>query len=458
MKKILAAFLIAAIGLGTCSCSSSAPVESSGSDAGKVKAGDIIKFGNYKGHTDWRVLNVVGTEAYITSNDIVDTHIFDESYCGWDSDSCSIRLWLNDEYINEAFTDAERDQIVDKTGDKILLMSVEEAYRYFKDDADRYFEFGEEDAPGYWLRNRGIVSDHASLVECDFLSNGHISEFGAAVNYEWGVRPALWIRLDDGKVGNTVSSEVFESGPFIFSKTGPDTDLTGLTEEGKKQEDLVIPAGVRIFTNFSNGHPKNVSFESDDDVDYGYLLTMSNTLETVTLPKGLTKLGFHSNCPHLKELVIPKGVKEIPVSCFHDDTGLEKIVIEGNLTTISNMAFGGCGSLKNIDLPDSVTSIGAYAFIDCDSLREITLPKGLKKIGEHAFVDSGRELVIVPEEMELEEWPSNAFAPSDEELADPDYTMFGPSNLPYTVRVKKGSWADTHFDEVFSGKVTKEYY
>ena len=497
MKKILATFLITVLELGVCSCSVAEPgessiitsenttsavesseditqettkettaantqttpsVEPSELDPDNIKAGDIIKFGNYKGHTAWRVLNIVGSEAYITSNDILDKRIFDESYNGWNSDSCAIRLWLNNEFINEAFTDSEREMIVDKTGDKVLLMSVEESYRYFEDDKDRYFEFAEEDAPGYWLRNRGIISDHAALVECDYLSNGHISEFGAAVNYEWGVRPALWIDLNGNKEDDPVPVEVFESGPFIFTKTGDDTDLTGLTEEGKKEEDLVIPAGVKIFTTFSDGHPKRVTFESDDDVDYGYLLSMSNTLESVTLPKNLTKLGYHSSCPRLKEMVIPKGVKVIPVNCFHEDSSLEKIVIEGDLTTISNMAFGGCTALKNIDLPDSVSTIGDYAFIDCENLHEITLPKGLKKLGEHAFVESGREVITVPEEMELEEWSPAAFAPSEEAMADPGYAMFIGTIKPYTVRVKKGSWADIHFDEVFNGEATKEYY
>lgn len=493
----MSTILIAALGLGACSCSVDNPgessiitsenttaavessedttlettaettaattqttpsVEPSELDPDNLKVGDIIKFGNYKGHTAWRVLNIVGSEAYITSNDILDKRIFDESYNGWNSDGCAIRLWLNDEFINEAFTDKEREMIVDKTGDKVLLMSVEEAYRYFEDDKDRLFEFPEEDdAPGYWLRNRGIISDHAALVECDYLSNGHISEFGAAVNYEWGVRPALWIRLD-GKQGDTVPVEVYESGPFIFTKTGDDTDLTGLTEEGKKEEDLVIPAGVKIFTTFSDGHPKNITFESDDDVDYGYLLSMSSTIESVTLPKGLTKLGYHSNCPRLKELVIPEGVKEIPVNCFHEDTSLENVVIEGDLTTISNMAFGGCEALKAIDIPDSVSTIGDYAFIGCKNLREIRLPKGLKKLGEHAFVESGREVITVPPEMELEEWSPAAFAPSDEAMADPGYAIFVRTVLPYTVRVKEGSWADIHFDEVFNGDATKEYY
>ena len=51
-------------------------------NTGKVKAGDIIRFGVYKGHTNWRVLTVNGSEAYITTVDSVDRYPFDGSWSG----------------------------------------------------------------------------------------------------------------------------------------------------------------------------------------------------------------------------------------------------------------------------------------------------------------------------------------------------------------------------------------
>ena len=65
------------------------------------------------------------------------------------------------------------------------------------------------------------------------------------------------------------------------------------------------------------------------------------------------------------------------------------------------------------------------------------------QLGHRVFVDSGIETVIVPEELELEIWGS---------------AVFEQTLKPYTVKVKKGSWADVHFDEVFTGKAIKEYY
>ena len=417
--------------------------------SGNIHAGDTVRFGDYKGCTEWRVLTVSESEAYITTTGVVDQYQFDKSGCYWNTSS--IRAWLNEHFMNEAFTDEEREMIVTKNGDSILLLSIEEAYRYFKDDADRYTETGDNPSTGYWLRNQGIYSDHASMVEGEALSEGVISEYGGLVYYPRGVRPAVWIRLDGEPAVNTdEKEEISESGYFYLKRSGSDTDLTGLTEEGRKQEDLVIPAGVKIFGSISNGRVKNLTFESDDDIDYGYLCAGSYTLETLKLPANLTKLGHLSNCPHLNEIVIPEGVRAIPVSCFEYDTALERVIIKGNVTEIPNSAFIACESLEEINLPDSVTSIGTLAFAYCQALREITLPKGLKTMGERIFEDSGIKVVTVPEEMELTDW-ENAF--DSGEISG----MPRPA-LEYTVRVRKGSWADEHFDEVFVGKAIKEYY
>ena len=421
-------------------------------NTGKVKAGDIIRFGDYKGHTNWRVLTVNGSEAYITTVDSVDSYPFDGSWCGWDSKDCDIKIWLNDKYMNAAFTDYEKEIIVEKEGIKVFLLSIEEAYRYFKDNEDRVIPINDE--LGYWLRSKGIYADHAAFINSDPVGKGGIDEYGGQVFWNRGVRPSLWIKTDSVNSGAVKTEEtITESGYFRFRKTGSETELIGLTKEGFKQEELVIPAGVKIFGSvvdgLSNQCLKSVVFESDDDVYYGYLVAGSRTLEKIKLPAKLTKLGVHSNIPNLREIVIPEGVRKIPFSCCENDSNLEKVEIKGNLTEIDAMAFDCCSSLKNLKLSDSITSIGAVAFQGCTSLNEITLPKNLKCVGEYAFAFCGKLTVTVPEEMQLEKW-DNAFAEPETEWVQPDQKL--------TVRVKKGSWADQHFEEVFTARAVKEYY
>ena len=123
---------------------------------------------------------------------------------------------------------------------------------------------------------------------------------------------------------------------------------------------------------------------------------------------------------------------------------LETVTIKGDLVEICTYAFGGCQALKKINLSDSITTIGPYAFAACESLTEVTLPKNLKTVGEAAFGGSGVEVFVVPEEMQLEKWDSSSF---DRMIS-----------VQYTVKVVKGSWADLHFDEVFTSQAIKEYY
>lgn len=231
---------------------------------------------------------------------------------------------------------------------------------------------------------------------------------------------------------------------FIFNEYESTLQLSGLTEEGKKQETLVIPANVEICCSLSDGIVKHVSFESDDDIDLKSLLTCSDTIETIILPANLTKLTSIDNCPNLKEITIPKGVTEITDLCFVNDISLETVTIEGEITRIGVNAFKKCESLKNINIPDSVSVIDNYAFSECMSLDTVTLPKGLKVIGDSAFNNkkTGIETLIVPEEVELEKCGRDAFDQWDSE---------------YTVKVVKESWADIHFDELFNGNVTKAY-
>ncbi|WP_034448915.1 leucine-rich repeat domain-containing protein [Butyrivibrio sp. AE2032] len=231
---------------------------------------------------------------------------------------------------------------------------------------------------------------------------------------------------------------------FTFRDSKSGLKLTGLTDKGKKQESLVIPSGVIISCTLKEGIVKNVYFESDDDIDLKLLLSGSDTIETIKLPANLTELTAIDSCHSLKEITIPKGVTEIPKLCFYSDISLETVVFQGDITVIDDNAFKQCESLENICIPDSVTTIGNMAFYGCKSLKTITLPKGLKVIGNSAFQndEDGIKTIIVPEELELEKWDKEAFDQFESE---------------YTVKVVKGSWADNHFDEVFSGNAIKKF-
>ena len=88
---------------------------------------DCIYFGNYwqndtnnDGKADeedekepikWRVLSVDGDEAFIVSEQALDCKEYNEKFEAIDWEDCTLRNWLNTEFINTAFTSTEQTAI-----------------------------------------------------------------------------------------------------------------------------------------------------------------------------------------------------------------------------------------------------------------------------------------------------------------------------------------------------------
>ena len=233
---------------------------------------------------------------------------------------------------------------------------------------------------------------------------------------------------------------------YVIKEVAGKKVLWGLTDLGKKQETLVIPAEIDKFLGwkFTEGAVvKHVCFEDDDDVDLVSAFDKSQTIETIELPANLTHDFNMSDCPKLKEIAIPAEMTLIRSGGFKDDVSLKTVTFKGNkVTVIGDSAFKNCTSLESINLPDSVETIYSEAFAGCTSLKSITLPKSLTYMTNSSFSNSGIKTMIVPEELELSAWSKG------------DYRL----NIEgCTVKVYKDSWADIHFEEVFGPGMTKEY-
>ena len=67
-------------------------------------------------------------------------------------------------------------------------------------------------------------------------------------------------------------------------------------------------------------------------------------------------------------------------------SGIEKFVIDDNITSIEAYAFTKCNNLTLVTMSKNLTTIGEYAFSDCTNLTSVTLPDNVN-IGERAFSD-----------------------------------------------------------------------
>ena len=127
-----------------------------------------------------------------------------------------------------------------------------------------------------------------------------------------------------------------------------------------------------------------------------------------------------ASAEHLKEVVLPEGLKAISTSMFQASS-VEKVTIPSTVTSIAQNAFYECASLKTLELPEglttfannvfkysglenitipaSVENLGEYTFQNCESLKKVTFAEGSKltRIGASMFMDSAIEKIIIPD-------------------------------------------------------------
>ena len=195
-----------------------------------VAVGDVVTFGRYeqdndssngKEEVEWVVLAKDGNKALLISKYALDCQQYNSSKVDITWETCNLRSWLNGTFMNAAFSDAEQKQIITSkvtadrnpdystdpgkdTTDKVFLLSITEANKYFSTDAERQcIPTAYARAKGclvnldnncwWWLRSPGNGSDNASGVN----TNGSILGYGDYVYFDYvAVRPALWINLD----------------------------------------------------------------------------------------------------------------------------------------------------------------------------------------------------------------------------------------------------------------------
>ena len=195
-----------------------------------ANVGDIVYFGTYeqdndtsngKENIEWLVLAKENNRILVISDKALDCHPYNSSRTRATWETCTLRKWLNNDFINAAFSAEERAKIptvtvsADKnpsystspgnnTTDKVFLLSITEVNKYFSSDSARqcrgtaycYAQGAYKAGNGncwWWLRSPGYGQVYAANVG----SGGDVDEFGHRVDRGGAaVRPALWITID----------------------------------------------------------------------------------------------------------------------------------------------------------------------------------------------------------------------------------------------------------------------
>lgn len=112
-----------------------------------------------------------------------------------------------------------------------------------------------------------------------------------------------------------------------------------------------------------------------------------HVITSLVFPDSISIIGKYccSGCRNLKEVVLPKDLKEIPDGMFYKCESLEIVSIPPDVEKIGDSSFYECEHLKSIDIPDSVVLIETSAFEHCWWLKIVNIGKGIKCIWDAAF-------------------------------------------------------------------------
>ena len=166
--------------------------------------GRHVELGSYGGKpVSWLVLDEKGRNRLLLADRCVEHMPFhkERDYTPWSH--CSLRQWLNKDFLEQTFTLQERMALVltecdnhsdprwsiengQDTKDKCFIFNYQDVERYLPEEKDR------ANGDWWWLRGHGF----GKLCMQAIYADGTLYHIGVNKNSpEVGVRPAVWYRL-----------------------------------------------------------------------------------------------------------------------------------------------------------------------------------------------------------------------------------------------------------------------
>ena len=261
---------------------------------------------------EWLVLRRMDKKALLVSKYVLDARQFEEnaanpSRCTWPN--ASLRMWLNTDFLNKAFTPRERAAIektlvvtpksqrwdspsVKDSIDAVFLLSTEEANTLLTSEARRcsptpyakakgcmtWEEFlADKNNPSFsiwWLRSSGC---YLNAAVCS--SKGIVSPIGYIVYRNGlGVRPAMWVNTD---------SDIFNSESVyqeVFAATNTEHEISRSLDVKLTYNNGVVTAQIHdtesgLSTTIENVYSPDEHPEFDEAVGrelYSWLSLMAD--------------------------------------------------------------------------------------------------------------------------------------------------------------------------------------
>ena len=187
-----------------------------------IKIGQVIQFGRYeqdnnisngKEPLEWIVIDAQEGKALLLCKNCIDAKKYNDTFGKYVWLSCSLRSWLNRDFLNEAFNTNERAVIKShdnenpdnkeygtlggsNTYDTVFLLSISEFNAYVKgtefasSEQTAYAQANGNSFDTWWLRSPGQLQNHASAVHYGKISSTTVDSRTV------GVRPVIIVEVD----------------------------------------------------------------------------------------------------------------------------------------------------------------------------------------------------------------------------------------------------------------------
>lgn len=359
----------------------------------EYKVGGTIYFGQYEQDNntenglepiEWVILELDDEKALITSKYALDCQAFESETENASWEKSNIRTWLNDTFIQTAFTEEEQLALVptlikngqdeqnpewnpiqlEDTKDRVFLLSFNESRKYFPEDNDRKLtgtEYARANGAKFlgitaigisetdwWLRSPGKVLGEASMigVRGEIITKNKKDKLG--------IRPVLYLDLSMDRsffpyeqylsAMELQKAEKYEEAAIIFESLG---DYNGSVDKNKfckySQAAAVMESGdyntaLRIFESLEGYED---SYQQGRECRYQMALEAENNGEYKEALKLFEKAGqYKDSMDRLKKCTEKLGM---PIYYFTTDTldvGLDTGFSQNKVIDGNNVHFG----------------------------------------------------------------------------------------------------------------------
>ena len=229
--------------------------------------GDYVTFGYYEQDNnrangseeiEWLTLDVQNDKALLISRYALDSVPYHNRFADVTWQNCDLRSWLNEDFLNTAFSDEEQAVIVmtdvdnsvnqgnrdwntnggNNTRDKVFLLSCKEVEQYFPSETGRVCKptaygvdrgiYTKGDLCLWLLRSPGM--DQYNIANVNIY--GTFWDTGVN-NNQYAIRPALWVNLGSEHVedDNTIELSAEQNDKYQYERLVPYVVFFGYYEQ-----------------------------------------------------------------------------------------------------------------------------------------------------------------------------------------------------------------------------------